>query len=68
LTGKHSHHGWEVNAEAEVTSLRLEIENLRNHNATLKEGSNPDEKSLLMQHEVVHVDGKYRFMVAVWGQ
>jgi hypothetical protein len=38
--------------------LRLEIENLRNHNATLKEGSNPDEKSLLMQHEVVDIDGK----------
>jgi hypothetical protein len=48
--------------------LRLEIEKLRNHNATLKEGSNPDEKSLLMQHEVVDIDGKYGFTVAVWGQ
>ncbi|KIM85360.1 hypothetical protein PILCRDRAFT_358797 [Piloderma croceum F 1598] len=48
-------------AEAEVISLKLEIENLRNHNATLKddlellrEGSNPDEKSLLLQYKVSH--------------
>jgi hypothetical protein len=47
-------------AEAEATSLRLEIENLKNHNATLQDelellrgGSNQDEKSLLLQYKVV---------------